>query len=123
MIEQDVVNALLNNSSVTDIVDSRIYPLQRPQTDPLPALVYQRVSTTPENSLQGFSGIDAVRLQFSCYAKTLIDAKELAMVLRVALDTDTDIKSTCVMEMDEQDLETRNYRTIVDFNIWQRYES
>jgi hypothetical protein len=123
VIEIDIVNALNNNSAITDLVDGRIYPLYRPQSDPLPALVYQRVSTTPENALQGFSGLDAVRLQFSCYAKTLIEAKELAVLLRAALDGDPSIKSTCVMEMDEQDLETRNFRTIVDFNVWQRYES
>ena len=123
MIEIAIVTALKNNSTITDIVEDRIYPLFRPQSDPLPALVYQRVSTVPENSLDGFSGLDAVRLQFSCYAKTLIEAKELAVLLRAALDSDSIIKSTCVMEMDEQDLETRNFRTIVDFNVWQRYGS
>ena len=121
MIEADIVTSLGADSTITGLVGSRIYPLFRPQGDPLPALVYQRVSTVPTNSINGFSRLDAVRIQFSCYAKTLIEAKELAEALRAAMDADPTLKSVCVMEMDEQDLETRNFRTVVDFNLWQRY--
>jgi len=121
MIEQDIVTALEADSTLSGIIGGRVYPLFRPQTDPLPALVYQRVSTVPTNSITGFSGLDAVRIQFSCYAKTLLEAKELAEALRAAMNADAALRSTCVMEMDEQDPETRNFRTIVDFNVWQRY--
>lgn len=121
MIEQNIVTALLGDSTITGLVDDRIYPLFRPEADPLPALVYQRVSTVPTNSINGFSGLDAVRIQFSCYAKTLLEAKELAEALRAAMNADAALKSICIMEIDEQDPETRNFRTIVDFNVWQRY--
>lgn len=121
MIEQDIITSLGGDSTLTALVGSRIYPLSRPQGDPLPAIVYQRIATTPLNSINGFSRLDAVRIQFSCYAKTLLAAKELAEALRSAMDADTALKAICVMEMDDQDEGTRNFRTVVDFHIWQRY--
>lgn len=121
MIEEDIVAALAADPTITGLVGSRVYPLFRPQDDPLPAMVYQRLSTTPENALSGFSGLDLVRIQFSCYAKTIAEAKQLAQALRSAIDAATDLKGICVYEADERDADTRNFRVFVDFNFWQRY--
>jgi hypothetical protein len=120
MIEADVIAALDESEAVQDLIEGRIYALVRPQDDPLPALAYQRISTVPVTSLDGDSGLDNVRLRFSCYAKTLLEAKTLAAATRAAINEASGLKSTCVMEMDDQDQETRNFRVIVDFNIWQR---
>lgn len=120
MIEQDVMTILNATPAVQAICGQRIYALVRPQDDALPAAVWQRVSTVPINSLSGFSGLDSVRLQFTCYAATLLAAKQLAAAISVALDGATSVKSTRVMELDGQDPETKDFHVIVDFNIWQR---
>jgi hypothetical protein len=121
LIEEDIVDVLTADPVVAALVAQRIYPLFRPQNDPLPAVVYQRLSTTPENSLLGFSGLDLVRVQFSCYAKTVADAKSLATAVRSALNEATELKGICVYEADEMDADTRNFRVFIDFNFWQRY--
>jgi len=120
VIEQQVIDVLSASTAVQAICGQRIYALVRPQGDPLPAVVWQRVATTPVNSLQGFSGLDNVRLQFSHYAQTLLEAKQLAAAVSVALNGAEGLKCTRTMELDDQDPETKNFRVIVDFNIWQR---
>lgn len=120
MIEQAVITVLNADTAVQAAVGQRIYALSRPQGDPLPAVVWQRVATAPVNSLQGFSGLDDVRLQVSCYAATLLAAKELAAAVRAALNGADTLKCICSMEMDGQDPETQNFRVLLDFNLWQR---
>jgi hypothetical protein len=121
VIEQDIVAALNADASFTALVGSRVYPLFRPQDGPLPAVVYQRLSTNPENSLLGFSHLDQVRIQFECFAKTVLEAKTLANVLRTAIDAAPSLKATCVYVADDIDADTRNFRVFVDYNFWQRY--
>ena len=120
MIETLVLGVLSADTGVQAIVGSRIYAMLRPQADPLPALVYQRVSTVPVVSLQGDSSLDQVRLQVSCYASTLLQAKQLAAATRRAINGASGLKSITVMEIDDQDPETKHFRVVVDFNIWQR---
>ena len=75
MIESTVYSTLSGASAVSSLVGSRIYPLVRPQGDALPAIVYQRISTVPVNSLDGDSGLDEVRIQIACVAPTYAQAK------------------------------------------------
>lgn len=119
MIEQDLIDVLDGDSAVTEFVDDRIYPMTMPQGYALPAIVYSRVSTTPVTSLDGDTGVDSVRFEISCYAKTLLEAKQLATAVRAAINA-SELKSIPVMWIDMQDPETKSYRAIVDFNIWQR---
>lgn len=121
MIEQDIVASLNANATFNALVGGRLYPLFTPQNAPLPAVVYTRVSTTPENSLLGFSQLDQVRIQFECLAQTVLEAKNLAVVLRAALDAVPSLKATCVYVADDVDADTRNFRVFVDYNFWQRY--
>lgn len=119
MIEQTFVEVLAGDSSVTEICDQRIYPMTIPQDVELPAVVFQRVSTTPTTSVDGDTELDNVRLEVSCYAPTLLEAKQLSVAVRAAVNA-SDMSAVPVMMIDMQDPETKSYRTIVDFNIWQR---
>lgn len=121
MIEEDIVAALNANAAFSALVGTRLFPLFRPQNSPLPSVAYQRVSTAPENSLLGFSNLEQVRIQFECFAKTVLEAKTLASVLRTAIDAAPSLKATCVYVADDIDAETRNFRVFVDYNFWQRY--
>jgi hypothetical protein len=120
MIEEAVLDVLDDDEGVQDIVGDRVYAMVRPQGDPLPALVWQRISTSPVTSLAGDSGVDEVRIQFSCYAETLLAARELAAALRAAICGASELKATTVLLFDDQDPDTRNFRVVVDFSLWQR---
>lgn len=120
MIEQTVYTVLTTNPAVQAIVGTKVYPLVIPEEADVPAVVYQKVGTLVVNSLDGFSGLESIRLQFSCYAKTLFQAKQLAQSVSAALNGSAVLKCVRTMEMDDQDAETKSFRVIVDFNIWQR---
>jgi hypothetical protein len=97
----------------------RVYPMERPENSALPAIVYQRVSTTPDVTLAGDSGLDAVRLQVACWASTYAAAKSLAAAARTAITGSASLKAITEMELDDRDEDTREYRVILDFRIWQ----
>lgn len=116
MIETTLYTVLSTDTAVSNIVSTRIYPLIAPQDSAMPAVVYQRVSTVPVNSLAGDSGLDAVRIQISCWASTYAGAKSLAVAVKNAVLT---MNAITEMEMDDMEDETRLYRVILDFRIWQ----
>ncbi len=118
MIEQTLYSLLSAAPAVTSLTGQRIYPLQRPQGDTLPALVYQRVATTPVTSLSGDTGIDAVRLQIDCLAATYVQVKALADASRAAIVGG--LRAITEMQLDLYDDETRTFRVTMDFRVWQK---
>jgi hypothetical protein len=118
MIEKQLVAILMADAAVQAIAGARIYPMRRPQDDPAPCVVYQRISTAPVKNIEGDSGLDSVRLQVSCWATAYADAKALAAAVRSAINA-SDLKSATEMEMDDQDAETREFRVMTDYRIWQ----
>ena len=120
MIEKQVVAALLADAAVQAIAGARIYPMERPQGDQAPAVVYQRISTAPVKNIEGDSGLDSVRLQVSCWAERYADAKALAAAVRAALRA-SGLKSATEMEMDDKDAETHEFRVLTDYRIWQHF--
>ena len=118
MIEQTLVAVLKNNSAVSALVGTRIRPLTLGQDEPLPAVVYQRVSTVPVTSLDGDSGVDAVRIQVSCWAETYSGARALASAVRAAVTAG--MVAVTEMDIDDRDEATQHYRVILDFRIWQK---
>jgi hypothetical protein len=120
MIETELFSVLKNNTQVAAAVSTRIYPLMLPQVSTLPAIVYQRISSTPTTSIDGDSGLDSVRIQVSCWADTYGAAKGLAEKVRTAVNGATTLKSITLMESDDIDNETRKYRALIDFRLWQK---
>lgn len=73
MHAEKATNALLEAATgVTDLTASRIYFDARPESDPLPAIVYQVVSDTPTRPIDATEGsIPALaRVQINCLAHT-----------------------------------------------------
>ncbi|MEE9451097.1 MAG: DUF3168 domain-containing protein [Ignavibacteriaceae bacterium] len=65
-------------TAITDIVGSRIYFMKLPQDATFPSLVSNRISTTRTYSHSGDSSMTTPRIQYSCFAETYSDAKDLA---------------------------------------------
>jgi hypothetical protein len=118
MIEQSLYSALTNDSTVSALVSTRIYPVIAPQSAALPMIVYQRVSTVPVTSIDGDSGLDSVRMQVSCWAKTYAETKSLAAAVRSAVMAN--LIGVTDSELDDYDAETRSFRVIIDFVVWQK---
>jgi hypothetical protein len=122
MIETTLYSVLKADPTVAALVVSggvtRIYPLEVPQDVVMPAVVYQRIASAPEVTLDGDAGLDAVRVQVSCWAATYAGAKELAAAVRAAVNA-SNLRAVTEIEIDDRDTETRQYRVIIDFRIWQ----
>lgn len=113
MIETQVKNALADETDA----GPRVYPLSMRDRKEYPAIVYQRVGSSPVNSLSGYSGKESVRVQIDCYAATYGAAKALAGQVRTRMAT---LVSTPQGEIDlyENDTNPKLYRVTLDFNIW-----
>ena len=83
-IEQAVTAMLKASPAVSAACAKRVYPLQIPQGTTLPAVVYQRVHSRPDHTLQGYTS-EAVLLMVNSFALTYTEAKNLALAVRAAM--------------------------------------
>ena len=81
-----VYGILSTNTEITDIVDTRIYPEIAEQEAPVPFIVYQIQNVAPEDTHDGPSTLDEVRIEFLCYDATYNGSAELGDKVRGALD-------------------------------------
>lgn len=83
-VEEAVQTALAGHSAVIAACGGRVYPLQIPQGKLLPAVVYQRVTTSPDTTLQGYQS-ESVTVMVNSFALKFSDAKALAKAVRAAM--------------------------------------
>jgi hypothetical protein len=86
VIIPDLVAHLLQQSTLTDLVSSRVYPQKLPQNPKLPALTYSQVSAVRVRELSGPAYKARRRISIHCWATTYKAAHELAGVVRQILD-------------------------------------
>lgn len=121
MIEETLFSELSSNLAVVGLVGERIHHLARPESEEGAAIVYQRISTVPIASLSGESGLDSVRMQVSCIADTGLAAMEIAVAVRACIKASATLKGVPVMQVNDIIEPTGQRRSIVDFNLWQRF--
>ena len=122
-IETALVTHILADPAIVAVIGNRLYPLAIPQGGEVPAIVYQRVSSPRTLTLDGDS-VNSPRIQFSCYAETFGQAKQLAMRLYESLDCFSGVlgnktKAAALMadNRDDYEPETGRYRCGVDFFV------
>jgi len=76
---------LLNDSDVSRLVGTRIYPERAPEGAAAPFIVYSVVSNQPSDTKNG-TPIDEAQLEVFSVAKTYADTNSLADFVRTALD-------------------------------------
>lgn len=74
----DVRTFVLGGESIAALVDTRMHYQVVPAGSHLPAIVYFRVSTVPERTLVGKSGLQRRRMQIGARASTALEAEQLA---------------------------------------------
>jgi hypothetical protein len=112
---------------VTALSGGSIYPLLRPQTEPLPAITYQRISATRFDPLEAPMPLADARLQLDCWAKSYAEVKDLARAVRQSLNgfAGPPGPRPCLRAIrafpDDRDLfesESGTYRVSQDFSVW-----
>jgi len=83
-IEKAIAATLKASPEVTAACAGKVYPLKIPQGTKLPAVVYQRIYSSPDYTLQGYTS-EGVVIMLNSFALTYKAAKELALAVRSAL--------------------------------------
>ena len=116
MIEATILTTLLADTAVDAIVDDRIYAFQLPENAvTYPAITFQRISGIPDVALSGHTGLDQVRVQIDCWARTYQAAKDLGVLVRTSFADIGIVKS----DFDFYESDTKLYRVSQDFQFWQ----
>lgn len=125
MIETDLRAYLMAHPEVGPLVGNRIYPLALPQSPALPAVTYQRISTTRTRTKDGPTGAAEVRVQMSCWSMSYIEAKRVADAIRHALDGYRGSMGGHYVyvaasegELDFYEPDTQLYQVAADYLIW-----
>jgi hypothetical protein len=87
MIDAAVRLMLTSTPAVAALVGARIYPGKMEQGSALPAIVYDRVITTPAPApLEGAAAPVRARLRLSCWADSFDEARGLWQAVKAALE-------------------------------------
>ena len=88
-----VIALLKATAGVTALVgtgdNARIYPLERPQTEGLPAIVVKIQSDDPQDTKDGSATLTINTTAVYCMASTYLGARNLAAAVKTALDRQT----------------------------------
>jgi len=85
-IETVIYTILSGDTDITDLASTRIYPVYVPQNATMPALTFQHISANREYTLAGSFGMVASRYQINCWSSNYSGARELAEVVREAME-------------------------------------
>ncbi len=113
-VETALYTRLTTHSGTTALIGTRCYPLLLPQRPTMPAVVYQRVSSSGQI---GTTDRRTPRFQLSCWASTYAGAAALAVQVRSALEeyaNATIRMGRIVNQIDDFDEGTELQRVILD---------
>lgn len=120
-METDVRSLILSDGGVSALIGARLYPLRLPQDVTLPAATYQRIVTTPHNTLTGAHGSATALLQLDSYAPTYGGAEALSEALMTAIDGVTqsgDLQAILTSNLlPLYDVDLSAYRVMTEFRI------
>lgn len=81
-IEEAVFYKMVHNEALAGLVGARVYPLYVPQAAALPAVAYQKISSTKFQAQDGNSHLARSRFQFTVEADDYADAKDVATAVK-----------------------------------------
>lgn len=117
----------------SDAATARVYPVQLPQGQTQPSIVYQRVTGQGDHHMQGASGLSRPRLQIDCWAQDADTAATLADLVKERIDgfrgelhygesSPSDVVAVQGVffdnEADDYDPAAELYRTRGDYFVW-----
>jgi hypothetical protein len=123
MIGTIIRGILLGNAGFTGLAGSSVYPLRVPQGKPLPAVTYQRISTSPTDCKESVSALDNLRVQLTVFSEQYEELEGISHAVRAALDgytgtvLQTNVTGKFLNETDLFDNNAEIYHRAIDFNF------
>lgn len=118
MIEQAIYQALIGHPGLSALIGDRARAATLRQGDTFPAVTYSRVSTSHENDLDGYAGLDNLRIQVDCYAESYMEARAVAAQVKQAMEAATNFTAIRSSDRDIYEASTDIHRVITDFSVW-----
>ena len=101
--------------AIKHLADGQVYALIAPSESTYPFIVYTPVSGEQILGINGLHGLERIRVQVDCYAKTYVEAlglqDEVLLAILAAKNTVSDVR----MVLTDFESETRSYRVSVDY--------
>jgi len=129
-IEQAIKKELLTDSGITSLIGERLYYVKAPQDVTKPYIVFLKASGPREYSHDGVSKLAHPRFQFSCFATTYYEAKQIAEAIRAAIEAfsgtmggDGGVEVGSCFYINESDIyeeDTRLFHVAVDYLIYHK---
>jgi hypothetical protein len=85
-VEPALQSFLLDDSALTTLIGTRVWPIILPQKPVLPAVTYSEISAIRGHTMQGPDGLAFARMQIDSWAKSFKQARILADAVRARLD-------------------------------------
>lgn len=102
---------------LSGFVGGRMYPNMAPGAVEKPYLVYTRVASQPEITLNSKVPINNDRFQIDCFDNTYSGVQTLAKQVNQAM-LDWAIQNVPLLEQDRFDSDANLHRVILDFSVW-----
>lgn len=124
-IEASILALLKASPAVKGLVSGRIYVLILPETPTFPAITFQRISETPDSTLDGPGTFNEIRLQLDCWSTAShSEVSQIADAISGAINgfsgTSTGVTIYNVMRDGSQDMyepTPPTYRRSIDFKV------
>lgn len=126
-IELAILTELGNASALTALVSNRIYYVRAPQNVTTPYIVFFKVSSIRNHSHDGSSHLAVSRFQFSIFADTYKECKDIAVQIQSSLQGKSGnvgdspyVAVGSIFYLDETDMyetDTGLYHVAVDYEV------
>lgn len=126
-MEAAIIALMLAHAPLTALVGGRIKPVVRGQGQPLPAVVFNRITGARDMTMAGPSGTAESLVQIDCYGETYAATKAVANAVRGVLSgyrgTVGGVEVLGVFLESERDsfdadATAKIYRVSMDFTVW-----
>jgi hypothetical protein len=102
---------------LSGFVGGRMYPNIAPGAVQKPYMVYTRVASQPEVTLNSKQPIQNTRLQIDCFDNSYEGVQTLARQVNKSME-DWETQNVPLLEQDRFDSDANLHRVILDFSIW-----
>jgi len=119
-VEQSLRTYLIADTTVKDLIGSRVYPSRLPDNPTLPAVVYQKISTTYDIP-SGHVAATRSRIQLDAWDDSQLVAWSVSEAIHAALDVGSATGIHASFPEDSEcsyDVDSGLYRVRDDFFIW-----
>ncbi len=116
-LSEDIFATLQADPAVSARVGDRVFPVVMPMNTPLPAIVYQIITETPENNLSG-AGPRGCRIQVDAWGETYTVTDTMGKEIGQAFVSSGIMPGTILINKagPMQETETGFFRSIVEFS-------